>query len=197
MGMGFCRRSIVAAAGLAVVAAGGLSTGASAGAIRGYAMNAETLLEQGKPADALAAFDKATAAFWAALPLQFRVARFVTKVSGFASYTEKDDASFHSGDTATVYLEPVGYGFSHAASAAMVAFTTAVEIRTPGGIVLARTDNLGRIEWTGQHENYAVPAVVSVTLPTLKPGDYTLALTLTDEVSKKQASTTLPFSIAE
>ena len=41
----------------------------------------------------------------------------------------------------------------------------------------------------------SVPAIVKVTLPTLKPGSYKFKLTLTDGASAKQASVTLPFSI--
>ena len=196
MGMGICRRSIVAAAGLALLIAGGLSTSATAGAISGFAMNADALLQQGKPAEALKAFDGATAAFWAASPLQFRVATFAASAKGFGEYQPLTDASFRSGDTATVYLEPVGYGFAQAVSTVVVAFTTGIEIRTPGGILLAE-GALSRLEWQGKSRNYSVPAIVKVTLPNLKPGDYKLKLTVTDVASAKQAAVTLPFKIVE
>ena len=197
MGMGICRRSVVAAAGLALLVAGGLSTTATAGAITNDATDADNLLQQGKPAEALAAFDHAADAFWAASPLQFRVAVFASSVKGFGQYEPLADASFHSGDTATVYLEPVGYGFTPADSAYTVAFTTGIEIRTAGGILLAKADNFGRLEWQGRTKNYAVPAVVNVTLPVLKPGDYKLLVMVTDAASVKQASVTLPFAIVE
>ena len=196
MGMGICRRSIVAA-GLAFLVAGGLPTTASAGAITDFATDADNLLVQGKPAEALSAFDKATDAFWAASPLQFRVATFASSVKGFGQYEPLTDASFRSGDAATVYLEPAGYGFTSAGPSFTVAFTTAIEIQTAGGILLAKTDNLGSLEWQGLRKNYSVPAIVKVTLPTLKPGSYKLKLTLTDGATAKQASVTLPFSITE
>jgi hypothetical protein len=197
MGMGFCRRSVVAAAGLALLVAGGLSTGASAGAVGGLAMNADALLQQGKPAEALDAFDKATDAFWEASPLQFRVALFATSVKGFGQYEARADATFHSGDQAIVYVEPVGYGFTAAGSEFTVAFTSGIAITTAGGILLAKTDDFGRIEWQGRAKSHEVQAAVTVTLPTLKPGDYRLSLTLADAASAKQASVTLPFSIVE
>ncbi len=197
MGMGICRRSVVAAAGLALLVAGGLSTTATAGAITNYATDADNLLVQGKPAEALTAFDRATDAFWAASPLQFRVATFASSVKGFGQYEPLAEASFRSGDTATVYLEPVGYGFASANSSYTVAFTTGIEIQTAGGILLAKADNFGQLEWTGRTRNYAVPAVVNVTLPTLKPGNYRLQLTLSDPATGKQAVVTLPFAIVE
>ena len=149
MGMGICRRSIVAA-GLAFLVAGGLSTTASAGAITDFATDADNLLVQGKPAEALSAFDKATDAFWAASPLQFRVATFASSVKGFGQYEPLTDASFRSGDTATIYLEPAGYGFTSVGTSFTVAFTTGIEIQTAGGILLAKTDNLGSLEWQGR-----------------------------------------------
>lgn len=195
MGMGISRRSAAAAALLALLAAGSLPTTALAGAIAEDAGNAETLLAQGQPAEALAAFDKATDAFWAASPLQFRAALFAASVKGFGQYEPRADANFRSGDTALVYLEPVGYGFTPSGSGYDVAFTTGIEIRTAGGILLAKTDDFGRLDWHGRSESHEVQAAVGITLPTLKPGNYQLKLTLSDAASAKQASVTLPFTI--
>lgn len=195
MGMGICRRSVIAAAAAALLAAGGLP--AMAGTIADSANQAESLLQQGKPADALAAFDKAADEFWAASPLQFRVALFASSVKGFGQYEPRGDVPFHSGDTATVYLEPVGYGFTADGPSFTVAFTPGIEIRTAGGILLAKADNLGELAWHGRARSHEVQAAVSVTLPTLKPGDYRLKLTLTDAATAKQASVTLPLTIAK
>lgn len=197
MGMGICRRSVVAAAGLALLAAGSLTTAAWAGAITTYAADADNQLQQGKPAEALGAFDKAEDAFAMASPLQFRVATFAASAKGFGQYEPLTDAGFHSGDTATVYLEPVGYGFAGGDASVTVAFTTGIEIQTAGGILLAKADDFGRIDWQGRSRNYAIPAIVNVTLPSLKAGDYKLLLTLTDATTTKQASVALPFTIVE
>jgi hypothetical protein len=197
MGMGICRRSVVAVAGLAFLALAGPATSVWAGAITDSATNADNLIAEGKASDALAAFDQATDAFWAGSPLQFRVASFATSVKGFGQYEPVTDARFRAGDTATVYLEPVGYGFTAAGETSTVAFTTALEIQTAGGILLAKADNFGNMEWQGRSKSRQVPAIVEITLPALKPGDYRLMLTLTDAASAKHASVTLPFAIAE
>ena len=197
MGMGICRRSVGAAVGLALLAAGNLTTTALAGAITDQATSAETLLQQGNPGEALGAFDKATDAFWAAVPLQFRVALFASSVKGFGQYEPRADTSFHSGETAIVYLEPVGYGFTPAGSSFSVAFTTGIEISTVGGILLAKADDFGQLQWDGHSQSRAVHAAINVTLPTVKPGDYRLKLTLTDVTTAKDASVTLPFTIVE
>jgi len=178
------------------------STAAVAGPVADNAGKAEQALASGDTAGAIAAFDAATDAFWAAAPLTFRVATFATDVKGFGEYTPVSDATFHAGDTVTIYLEPVGYGFASATSDAgaaqyKVSYTTGIEIRTPGGLILGKTDNLGTAEWSGTAKSYQVQTAVSVALPSaLKPGSYLLLLTLTDATTQKSATATLPFTIA-
>jgi len=193
----FSRLSGVAFALCAVAA---LGAPALAGPVVDGATKAEQAIAGGDAAGAIAAFDGATDAFWNAMPLAFRVATFATGVSGFGQYTGVSDATFHAGDAVTIYLEPVGYGFLPADSGSgySVRYRTAVEIRTPGGLILGKTDDFGTAEWTGEAKNHEVQAAVSLTLPTaLKPGSYLLLLTLTDAATQKQATATLPFTIAE
>ena len=91
----------------------------------------------------------------------------------------------------------MGYGFATEGDGFRVTYGTGIEIRTPGGLILGKTDDFGKLTWTGRTKSHEVQAAVSVTLPALKPGDYLLLLTLTDEASAKSATTTLPFTIAE
>ncbi len=196
MGTGIRWRRALVRLGAGVALATVLSANSAfASAITDYASQADALLQQGKPAEALDAFDKASGAFWAASPLQFRTALFASSVQGFGQYVPRPDSVFHSGETATVYLEPVGYGFTGGATAVTVSFTTAIEIRTAGGLILAKADDFGNLDWHGRTRSYEVHAAVNVTLPQLKPGDYRLVLTLTDSATAKTATVTLPFSI--
>jgi hypothetical protein len=196
----FSRLSGVAfAVGAAAAFAVG-ATAAAAGPIADSATQAEQAIASGDAQAALSAFDTATDAFWNAIPLAFRVATFATGVSGFGQYTAVTDATFHAGDSVTIYLEPVGYGFLPAAggSGYSVRYRTGIEIRTPGGLILGKTDDFGTAEWSGRAKNHEVQASVSVTLPAaLKAGSYLLLLTLTDVATQKQATATLPFTIAE
>ncbi len=144
-----CRRGSVAGAALA----GGLlfaaATGAAAGPIADDASQAESLLAAGKAADALAAFDQATNAFWSASPLEFRTVLFADQVSGYGRYTPHQGSTYKAGDTPVIYLEPVGYGFSEADGLSRIGIKTGLEIRTPGGLILAKTDDFGELEWKG------------------------------------------------
>jgi hypothetical protein len=190
----FARRGVRPAL---VVAAFLSAAPALAGPIGDNAGDAETRIGAGDGSGAVTAFDAATAAFFDAVPLTFRVATFADNVEGFGKYTPHD-GSYHAGQTATIYLEPVGYGFTRDGDGFRVGYGTALEIRTPGGLILGKTDDFGTLTWTGRARSYEVQAAVSVTLPTmLKPGDYELLLTLKDEASAKSATATLPFTIAE
>jgi hypothetical protein len=196
----FSRLSAVALALCAAAALAAPVTPAAAGPIADSATQAEQAIASGDAQTAITAFDAATDAFWNAIPLTFRVATFATGVSGFGQYTAVADATFHAGDGVTIYLEPVGYGFLPADSGSgySVRYRTGLEIRTPGGLVLGKTDDFGTAEWTGQAKNHEVQASVSVTLPAaLKAGSYLLLLTLTDVATQKQATATLPFNIGE
>ena len=198
MGKGIRRCSGIAMIG-AIVAFAAIVPAelALAGEITGFAADADGLLQQGKPQAALDAFDKATDAFWAASPLQVRTALFAASISGYAQYVPRTDSKFHSGDTATIYAEPVGYGFTSGDDAFTASFTAGIEMRTAGGLVLAKVDDFGQLEWHGRTKSHAIHLAVNVGLPTLKPGDYRLVLTLTDGATAKAATITLPFSIGE
>ena len=190
------RRNLARLAAAGAVLA--LASAAYAGPITDNATDAETRAAAGDGAGAVAAFDAAEDAFFDAAPLTFRVATFADGVTGFGKYTPHADAAFKAGDTATVYLEPVGYGFTRDGDGYRVGYGTALEIRTPGGLILGKTDDFGTLTWSGRGKSHEVQAVVSVTLPSaLKPGEYQLLLTLKDEASAKTATATLPFTIEE
>jgi hypothetical protein len=188
------RTARVAALGAALV---GLATmTASAGEIADRAAEAESLVQQGKAADALAAFDKATDALWSAMPFSIRTDVFANTVEGYGRYEPRANATFHSGDKATIYVEPVAYGFAGTDGDITVAFKVGIEVKTAGGLTLARADDMGSVSWHGRTRSRAVHSALNVALPELKPGSYRLAVTLTDAASGKTATAELPFRIA-
>lgn len=184
------------AALIAAMLTAGLPAAASAGPVADNAAAAEALLDDGLADEAIAAFGAATEAFWAAAPLTFGAATFVDSVNAFGDYQPAAPA-FAAGDTVTIYLEPQGYGFVEAGGWYRAAFATALEIRTPGGLILGQSDDFGTVVWAGRHPSREILLTVSVTLPELKPADYELELTLSDNATDKAATVVLPFAIAE
>jgi len=196
--MGICRRSVFAAAGLAAgLAVIPLAGAAVAGEIADHAVDAENLLQQDKPAEALDAFDKSTDAFWAASPLQLRTVLFADSVQGYGQYRPRSDSVFKVGDTATIYAEPFGYGFTASGDEFQATFKAGIEVTTPGGLVLAKSDDFGRLRWMGRTRSRAVHVAIDVELPDLRPGEYRLNVALTDDATGKASMATLPFTIAE
>jgi len=191
-------RELRAAACIAAFLAGpSLALPASAGEIADKAALAETLIGRGYDAAALAAFDKAADAFWAASPLQLRVVAFADSVEGFGGYVARPDPSFRKGESLRLYLEPVGFAYTPGGGGVRGAISVDVEIRTPGGLILGSAENFVALEWTGKTEMHEVHATLATPLPDLKPGAYLLVLTLRDQGSPKTEEVTLPFSVVE
>ena len=155
------------------------------------------LLDRGYGAAALSAFDKAAAAFWQASPLQLRTVVFADAVKGYANYTPRENSVFKSNDTLRVYFEPVGFAFTPDGDGFSSALVADLQIRTPGGLILATSEDFGRLEWHGRSKMHEVHATIEFPLPAFKPGDYQLLLTLHDQGSPKEATVTLPFSVVE
>jgi hypothetical protein len=193
-----CRTLAASAAAIAATAPPpGIVSDAAAGAISQYAVDADVLIQLNKPVEALAAFEQASEALWQALPLHCRTAEFAQSVRGFGQYEPLEEARFRAGETATVYLEPIGYGFVAGGGSFRVELATRVEIRTVDGLILALSEEFGDLAWEGRSPSHHVHVSAAVTLPVLKPGDYVFRLTLTDSASDELTTMALPFAIVE
>jgi hypothetical protein len=159
---------------------------ATAGDVTDLAREAEGLLAEGEPATAFDTMNAAVDAFWRAAPLIIEDARFDH---------EGDSATFAPATRVGIHLRPLGYGFDETDGNFRISLDTDVEIRSPGGLILAKSEDFARLEWTGATRNRTFTARISIDMPDLKPGDYELRLTVTDAVSEKTANITLPFSI--
>jgi hypothetical protein len=184
-------RRAVAATGIVFC----LATAAPAGEVADKAAEAETLLQSGEAGPAFEALSAAVDSFWASAPLTIKQAYFVTDEDG-AKFSQRPDGAFRSGETARVHLEPLGYGFREDSGTFRIALTTSIELRTPGGLILAKTEDFGRLEWAGRAKSRTFNGRVGIDLPDLKAGDYELLVTVSDEATKKTASVTLPFTVA-
>ena len=108
---------------------------------------------QARPARRSPPSTKPIDAFWAASPLQFRVGavrRFGRRLRQVRAARRQRPSS--AGETVTVYLEPVGYGFVSAGGFTASRSRPSIEIRTPGGLILGKTDDFGeaRLERAGE-----------------------------------------------
>jgi hypothetical protein len=171
--------------GLAAVLVMAAIPTAAAGDVTDLAREAERLLAEDEPTTAFDAMDAAVDVFWRAAPLIIEDARF----------DPEGDATFAPAARVGILLRPLGYGFDETDGNFRISLDTDVEIRSPGGLILAKSEDFARLEWTGATRNRTFTARISIDMPDLKPGDYELRLTVTDAVSEKTANITLPFSI--
>ena len=187
------------ALGLSVLAGGILmcTTAAYAGPAADQAANAEAKLlpPPGDPAAALQAFDQATDTFWKALPLTFRTVTFAASITGFGQYTPRPNTVFKPGELSHVYMALAGYAFRPISTGYRVEFGSAVKIKNADGAVIARNDDFGELIWERSVESHEFYADFPIPLPDLKPGSYTIELTVRDIQSGKMTLADLPFSI--
>jgi hypothetical protein len=158
--------------------------------------NAGNLLRSGEPNAAFEALDSAVNSFWTIAPLTIHQAYFVSQGTGGDRLARPANEPFSSGETVTIHVEPLGYGFSRDGEDFQIVMTTGIEIRTFGQLILAKSADFGRFEWSGQAKNRNFAGRVSIDLPDLKPGDYEILLTLNDQASQKKASIALPLTVA-
>ena len=71
-----------------------------------------------------------------------------TRSAASATTRPHGDTPFKAGDTLTLYVEPVGFGTQQIGDDIKSALAADIEIRTPGGLVLAKADNFGGVEWS-------------------------------------------------
>ena len=171
------------------------SVSAAAGEVSDQASLAESLLDRGYGAAALAAFDRSGAAFWEASPLQVRTILFFDEADGFAQYTPRADSVFEVGETMKVYLEPFGFAFSGDGDGVKGGIALDLQIQTPGGLILATAEDFGALAWQARVPVREVHGTIELAVPDLKPGSYQMILTLRDQGSDKTAQSTLSFSI--
>lgn len=159
------------------------------------AAEAERLLQTGQTDAAFDTLDAAVDAFWAKAPLTVVNAYIVAEGSASSPSRPLLNPMFAPGQRVAVYVEPLGYLFDRNGDEFRIGLRTGIEIQTRGGLILAKSDDFGRLEWTGPVKNRAFAGRIAIDMPMLKSGDYQLLLTITDDASQKSAEVTLPFKV--
>jgi hypothetical protein len=173
-----------------------LTSGAFAQDIARKANEAEALLKQGKTAEAIAALDEAAGALWDKVPLGFRRAMWVAeKASGFGAYNPRENAVYSAGAPMLVYAEPVGFGWRQSGEMWRTDLLADLTIKTADGKELFHQNEFQKLELASRVRNREFMVNFTYTLSGLPKGEYLLETTLRDQVSGKQGSFALPFTI--
>lgn len=150
----------------------------------------------------LADVEKAEAAVfeaWNAMPIDFRVALFVEEApQGFGLYNPRAEALFKAGEPIIVYAEPVGYGWTDNGDGTWgFGFTVDLAIKNKEGGILASQENYQRAEFVSRSRNRELMLTFTLTLDGAPAGDYIVEYLIHDITGDKQATISLPFTIAE
>jgi hypothetical protein len=173
-----------------------LAGSAAADEIVAKAHDAEALLKQDKPVEAIAALDEAEGVVWEKAPLVFRRALWVgEKGSGFGVYNPRDTDTFAPGTPMLVYAEPIGFGWNRAGDIWRTDLIADVAIRAKDGKQLFAQEEFQKLQLASRTRNREFMVNFTYTLSGITPGDYLLETTLRDQVTGKKGSFTLPFSV--
>jgi hypothetical protein len=129
-------------------------------------------------------------------PLTIAVATFATAFASEGRCLARPDPVFEPADQVVICVTLSGFGARPITTGVRPEFQIGVLIRTAGdGRILARSN-----EFDNLYRDFPVaPAkyedVVRVNLPSLRPGDYVLQLTIRDLFTGRTGTAELPFSI--
>lgn len=157
---------------------------------------AETLIQQNKLTEAMAALDEASALLWERAPLTFRKALWVvSKPQGFGVYSVREDNVFAQAAPMIAYAEPVGFGWRRDGELWRTDLAVDIVVKDPSGKEIGRQDNFGRLQIVSRVRNREFMSDFTYTLRGLPAGKYQLETRMRDQVSNKTGSFTLPFTV--
>lgn len=169
---------------------------AAAGPVADAAARAEALQAEGKTVEALDALKEAEAALWEASPLAFRKVALVESYGGYGEYDERAETSFKPDEKATVYVEPVGFGYGGSPDQPSVDINVDFAIENDTGQIIAEGRDAFKFSnavWPNRRE---LGIGLSFTVPYVRPGEYKAVFTVRDQNSQKTGTFEVPFTIA-
>ncbi len=171
---------------------------AAAADLVGKAGEAQSLADQGKYIEAIAALDAAADTLWEQAPLTFRRALWVAgPPNGFGAYNPRETNVYAAGDQMIVYAEPVGFGWAKTGDIWQMNIAVDLAIKSKEGEVLLSQENFQKLALSSRVRNREFMTTLTLTLTGIPAGEYIADTTLRDQVSGKQGTMSLPFVIKE
>ena len=183
---------------LGMLLAASFAVPAAAADLVAKATEAQTLADQGKYIEAIAALDAAADALWQQAPLTFRRALWVAgPPNGFGAYNPRETNVYAAGDEMLIYAEPVGFGWEKTGDIWQMNMAFDLTIKTKAGEVLLAKEDFQKFSIASRVRNREFMTRLTLTLNGIHPGDYIADTTIRDLVSGKQGTMSLPFVIKE
>lgn len=133
---------------------------------------------------------------WSAAPLAFTTVTFATApAAGYGKYEPRGSNSFKTGETITVYAEPVGYGFEETANGYKHDLSVGFRLANTTGQILAEEKAFASFAGETRAKVRQLPASLTFGFQGLPGGSYVLHADFTDLVGGKSATASLPFTV--
>lgn len=190
-------RRFTSAAGIVLAAFAAVAPvrSAVAGEIGDAFLEAEAALPGDDAIATWEAFERATELYWAAAPLSFSAIVIADEVRGFGDYDPRPDNRFSAGDRFTLYVEPVGYGWTAIGDDYRIRFVLDLAITSEARGALFSEPEFAVVERRAMTRAREFQATISLTLPALPPDRYQMQLTFRDSATGKSGLAEIDFVV--
>jgi hypothetical protein len=169
-----------------------------AGDISDAGSRAESFLEDGNHAKAMAALNAARETVWNAAPLTINKAVLVAAdPKGFGIYDIRDDNRYRAGEDIVIYTEPSGYAYGRDGDLYVIGMTIDFEVRSESGESLASQENIAVWQLRSRVPNKEFMGKVTYSFAGIEPGNYVVETRIRDLNSDKVTSFPTRFVIIE
>lgn len=171
------------------------TTVAAAGPAVDAATRAESLVAEGKTAEALDALSEAMDALCQASPLSFRKVVIVDSSGGYGVYSERADKTFKPDDKMMVYVEPICFGYGGSGASTTIGFKADLAIENTTGQVLGEAKDVFSLSTPSTPNKREFSMTLTFGVPFLRPGEYKAIFTVHDQNSDKSGTFEVPFTV--
>ena len=183
---------------VALLLAGLVGSPVLAGEISDAGTEAESLLEAGNHAKAMAALNAARESIWKAAPLTINKAILVASdPQGFGIYDIRDDNRYRAGEDIVIYTEPSGFEYGRDGDLYVIGMTLDFDIRSASGESLASQENFAAWQLRSRVPNKEFMGKITYSFAGIQPGDYVVETRIRDLNSDKVTSFPTRFVIIE
>ncbi len=171
---------------------------AHAGDLADAGSNAESQVDSGNFAGALATLNGAVALVWDQSPLTINKALLVASdPQGFGMYDLRDSNRYKSGEPIVLYTEPSGFAYGRDGELYLINMALDFEIKGSTGETLAGQQNFAKWELRSRVPNKEFMGKITYNLKGIQPGDYVVQTTIRDLNSDKVVTFPARFTIIE
>jgi hypothetical protein len=137
-------------------------------------------------------------AVWAELPLSVRnVTLTRAPATGFGNYTAHDGSSYAPGETIHLYVEVLGYGWrDNGDGTQSVLLDADLNLLDKAGTTIASKPKFLTTDIRSHDRRLETYLTLDASLKGFAPGDYTLQYVLHDVAARKDATFTVPVTLA-